>query len=71
MAETATQFMTSVKADTNETDENLKIILYKLTIVYKCYGKRLTQSDKNIVCEAFETFAKRDVMKGQLIYVWT
>lgn len=69
MAETATQFMTSITANLNENpEENLQTLLYKLTIVYKCYGKRLNQNDKNIVCEAFETFANRGIMKGTFIW---
>lgn len=68
MAETATQFMTSITANLNENpEENLQTLLYKLTIVYKCYGKRLNQNDKNIVCEAFETFANRGIMKGRIL----
>ena len=68
MAETATQFMTSITANLNENpEENLQTLLYKLTIVYKCYGKRLNQNDKNIVCEAFETFANRGIMKGSYL----
>ena len=70
MAETATQFMTSITANLNENpEENLQTLLYKLTIVYKCYGKRLNQNDKNIVCEAFETFANRGIMKGKFFFV--
>jgi len=69
MAETATQFMTSITANLNENpEENLQTLLYKLTIVYKCYGKRLNQNDKNIVCEAFETFANRGIMKGDNLF---
>ena len=69
MAETATQFMTSITANLNENpEENLQTLLYKLTIVYKCYGKRLNQNDKNIVCEAFETFANRGIMKGTILF---
>ena len=69
MAETATQFMTSITANLNENpEENLQTLLYKLTIVYKCYGKRLNQNDKNIVCEAFETFANRGIMKGKIFF---
>lgn len=74
MAETATKFMTSITATLSETreafrnEENLQTLLYKLTIVYKCYGKRLNQNDKNIVCEAFENFAHRGIMKGDNLF---
>lgn len=64
MAETATQFMTGIRPDVTQPDAVLETLLYKLTIVYKCYGKRLSQSDKAVVCEAFELFAKRGIMKG-------
>ena len=65
MAETATQFMTTMRVDPNGTEDSLKMHLYKLTIVYKCYGKRLSQTEKNTVCEAFETFVNKGVMKGK------
>ena len=64
MAETATQFMTTIRVDANGNEESLKTHLYKLTIVYKCYGKRLSQAEKNTVCEAFEIFVTKNIMKG-------
>ena len=69
MAETATQFMTGIRPDVTQPDPMLETLLYKLTIVYKCYGKRLSQSDKAVVCEAFELFAKRGIMKGKFLKV--